>query len=184
MPNSLEGIVTAEIEKLASSNPEFQEALETYVGQYGRDKIKVSAPTRLDGSIDPVAIILGRNCIVTYRDSARKLSGTLGAIELTPGEVYIIGRREPQDSKLIAWSFRMGGVELQEYNSLVDTIPSRVHGVVANFGNEGIIYSDIGSSAGTVLVGESLKLGGPFVRIYDPGLKSANSIKLQRIVTS
>jgi hypothetical protein len=130
-----------------------------------------------------VVLPLGRNCVLTYNDTLEQVKGTLGSVTVSPGEMYVIGRREPQDSKLIAWH-PSGGVELQEYNSSVDTIPSRVHGVFANLGEERIIYTDLGSSAGTILVGQSKNLGGAFVRIYDPGSENKSSIKLQRVFTS
>jgi hypothetical protein len=173
-----------EIERIASSNSDFQEAFETYIQQYGRTKIKLAEPTDLHGSIAPVALILGRNCIVTYNDSTKQLRGDVGSVKVSPKEFYVLGRREPQDAKLVAWN-RSCGTELQEYNSLVDTIPSRVHGILANLDDGGrTIYADLGSSAGSILVGESQNLGGAFVRIYDPGTGSSDSIKLRRIITS
>lgn len=119
------------IEAIAESNQDFKEARETYVQQYGMNKIRYSEPTNLEGSIAPVAVVSGRNCIVTHSDSSRVLKGSLGSISILPDELYVIGRREPQDSKLVAWNTG-GGVELQEYNSLADTIPFRVHGIIAN----------------------------------------------------
>ncbi len=179
----LESLLVDQIERIAASNSDFREAFETYVQQYGREKIRVSEPTDLRDSIDPVALILGRNCIATYSDSAKLLKGSLGSATVSAGEFYILGRREPQDAKLMAWHLA-GGVELQEYNSRVDTIPSRVHGMLANLEVGRTIYCDLGSSAGSVLAGQSPNLGGAFVRIYDPGSGSANSIKFQRIFTS
>ena len=44
--------------------------------------------------------------------------------------MYIIGRREPQDSKLIVWS-SCDAVELETYNARVGTILSRIHAVIA-----------------------------------------------------
>jgi hypothetical protein len=128
-------------------------------------------------------MILGRNCVITYRDSLKQLKGDNGSIKLSTGDCYIIGRREPQDSKLVAWS-RSDGVDLHDYNSQVDTIPSRVHGMIATFDDGRTMYADLGSSAGTILVGQSRNLGGAFVHIYDPGSEDARSIKLQRIFTS
>jgi hypothetical protein len=182
-PPNLDAYVIEKIDEIADSNQDFKEAYETYVQQYGQGKVRFSEPTDLEGSIDPVAVVLGRNCIVTYNDSLKELRGSVGLAHLEPGELYIIGRREPQDSKLVAWNVK-GGVELQEYNSRVDTIPSRVHGFIANLENGSTVYGDLGSSAGTELVGQSPLFGGAFVRIYDPGVQKANSIRLQRIFTS
>jgi len=179
----LNSLVWDQLERIADANPDFREAFETYVQQYGHDKIRASEPTELRGSLVPVVFILGRNCVLTFDDSQRQVKGTLGSVTVSPGEMYVIGRREPQDSKLIAWH-PTGGVELREYNSSVDTIPSRVHGLFANLDEGRMIYTDLGSSAGTILVGQSKNLGGPFVRIYDPGSEDKSSIKLQRIYTS
>ena len=123
LPN-LESYVMGKIGDIAESDQDFKEAYETYVQQYGQDKVRFSEPTDLEGSIDPVAVILGRDCIVTYSDSAKELRGTIGSPRST-GELFIIGRREPQDSKLVVWNTK-GGVDLQEHNSRADTIPSRV----------------------------------------------------------
>lgn len=181
--SDLKSTVLDEIEKVSAANADFQEALDTYVQQYGPDKIRISEATDLSGSIDPVIVVLGRNCIVTYNDSTKQLNGELGSVTLSQKDIFLIGRRQPQDSKLVAWNVA-GAVDLQEYNSRVDTIPSRVHGVLANLEDGRTVYADLGSSAGTVLVGQSRNLGGAFVRIYDSGSEVSNSIKLQRIFTS
>ena len=183
VPPNLKSTVMEKVGAIAESNQDFKEAYETYVQQYGQDKVRFSDLTDLGGSIDPVAIILGRNCIVTYSDIIKELRGTIGAVRIAPGEFFIVGRREPQDSKLVVWNMN-GGVELQEYNSRVDTIPSRVHGFLANLQDGRTVYGDLGSSAGTVLVGQSPLLGGAFVRIYDPSEHKTSSIKIQRISTS
>jgi len=162
--------------------PDFREALDTYILQYGHDKIRVSEPTELRNFVDPVVMIFGRNCVLTYDESSKLLRGSLGTVVVSPGEMYIIGRREPQDSKLVAWN-PSGAVELQEYSSQVDTIPSRIHGLLACPEEGRTIYSDLGSSAGTVLVGQSKNLG-EVVRIYDPGADNLGSIKFQRILTA
>jgi len=183
LSQDLASLVMNQIEAIASSNSDFQEAFETYVQQYGREKIKVSEVTELGSSIDPVVVILGRNCVITYLDSLKQLRGDHGSVRISPGDSFIIGRREPQDSKLVAWN-RSGGVELQEYNSLVDTIPSRIHGIIASLADGQTVYADLGSSARTILAGQSKNLGGAFVRIYDPGSEESKAIKLRRIFTS
>ena len=54
---------------------------------------------------------------------------------------------------------------------MVDTIPSRVHGVFANLADGRTLYADLGSSAGSIIVGQSRELGGAFVRIYRSGFE-------------
>ncbi len=164
-------------------NPDFQEAYDTYLQQYGRGKIALSEPVDLTNSIDPVVLILGRNCAITFSDSTKHLKGSQGGLSFLLNEIYVVGRREPQDSKLVVWSSR-GGIELEEYNSMVDTIPSRVHGVFANLADGRTLYADLGSSAGSIIVGQSRELGGAFVRIYDPGSKESPTIRSDRIFTS
>jgi hypothetical protein len=66
MSKGLEDRVLEEIERLKEANPEFLEAHETYVLQYGKSKININSPTNLGSSIDPVVLVLGRNCVVTY----------------------------------------------------------------------------------------------------------------------
>jgi hypothetical protein len=176
-------LVFEAIERIRETNPDFQEAHDTYLQQYGRTKITLSDPINLTDSIDPVVLILGRNCAVSYKDSIKLLKGSQGELRLEPNEIYIIGRREPQDSKLIIWGTN-AGVEIEEYNSRVDTIPSRVHGALANTDDGKTLYSDLGSSAGSILVGQSPVLGGPFVRIYDPGSRESPAIRSSAIFTA
>jgi hypothetical protein len=181
---NLKAIVLDQIEKLRTRSPEFQEAYDAYVQQYGKDKVNLNEPVNLSGSIDPVVLVLGRNCVVSYLDTSKLLKGSLGSLSLERGEAYIIGRREPQDSKFVAWDTKGRTVELEEYNSRADTIPSRIHGALAYLSNAETLYSDLGSSAGTIVVGQSPIKGGEFVRIYDPGSEKAPSVKFERIFTS
>jgi hypothetical protein len=174
----MDASVFDEIERIKETNLDFQEAYYTYVQQYGKSKIILSEPVNLSNSIDPVVLIIGRNCVVTYSDSQKVLQGTQGKVELRPNEINVIGRRQPQDSKLVIWN-SAGATELEDYNSRVDTIPSRVHGIIANFDGK-ILFADLGSSAGSILVGQSPELGGAFVRIYDPGSKEFPAINLER----
>jgi hypothetical protein len=166
-------------ETIRAANPDLQEAYETYVAQYGKDKITVSDPYNLADTIDPAVLVLGRNCTVFYGDYSKTLKGRLGSVNFKLGEVYIIGRRQPQDSKLVVWSLD-GGVELETYNARVGTILSRIHAAIAFPGEKEVLFTDLGSSAGSVIVGESMKTGS-FVRIYDPGPDKSPSIKLERI---
>lgn len=155
------------ITSLRANYSEFEFAYETYVQEYGADKLNLnSESTDLNGSVDSVAIILGRNCTVFYSDSTKTLRGSLGTIAFKPGSTYIIGRRQPQDQKLVCWG-PDGSVDLEDYNSRTSIIPSRVHGAFV-YTSQGVCFVDLGSSSGTVLVGESSSLG-PFVKAYDPG---------------
>jgi hypothetical protein len=160
--------------------PEFEFAYETYLQEYGADKLNLnSESTDLSGSVDSLAIFLGRNCTVFYSDSNKTLRGSLGTITFKPGSTYIIGRRQPQDQKLACWGPE-GSVDLEEYNSRASIIPSRVHGAFV-YTNEGVCYLDLGSSSGTVVVGDSATLG-PFVKVYDPG-STRHSIRIDRVST-
>ena len=172
------------IEALKESNSSFGNAYETYTDQYGRDVIQVCNPLDLGETVDPVAIILGRNCVVYYYDSRKSLVGSLGSLELDSGIVYIVGRREPQDSKLVAWSPTDGReVELGEYNPSASRIPSRVHSAVMVSSERTVYFTDLCSSAGTIVVGESSR-SGAFVRAYDPGSSKFPTINFERISTT
>ncbi len=179
---SMEGLVMDEIRQIRDANPDFQEAFDTYVQQYGNGKIALSDPIYLGRSIDPVVLVIGRNCVITYSDSQKMLKGTQGNLVLQPKGLYVVGRRQPQDSKLVVWNTK-GGTELEEYNSRVDTIPSRVHGVIGSLEDGNTLYADLGSSAGTILVGQSPALNGAFVRLYDPGSKEFPGINFERKFT-
>jgi hypothetical protein len=181
---NLSEIIFQQIEKVRSANPDFQEAYDNYVQQYGRDKVSVSEPVDLSGSVDPIVLVLGRNCVVSYYDSTKELRGSLGSQRIDRESVYLIGRREPQDSKLISWDPMGNPTELEMYNPRADTIPSRVHGALCYLGDGQVLYSDLGSSAGSVLIGQSSHKGGGFVRIYDPGSEKTPSVQYERVFTS
>jgi len=181
-PTKVKEMVLSGFEKIRAANPDLQEAYETYVAQYGKDKIAVSDPFNLAEIIDPAVLILGRNCTIFYGDYSKSLKGRLGSVNLKLGEVYIIGRRQPQDSKLVVWSSQ-GAVELETYNARVGTILSRIHAAIAFPSEKEVLFTDLGSSAGSVIVGESIKTGG-FVRIYDPSSDKSPSIKIERISTT
>jgi FHA domain len=181
-PTRVKEMVLSGCEKVRAANSDLQEAYETYVAQYGKDKIVVSDPFNLAEIIDPAVLILGRNCTIFYGDYSKSLKGRLGSVNLKLGEVYIIGRRQPQDSKLVVWSSQ-GAVELETYNSRVGTILSRIHAAIVFPSEKEVLFTDLGSSAGSVIAGESIKTGG-FVRIYDPSPNKSPSIKFERISTS
>jgi len=142
----------------------FDHAYQSYTGQYGDNSVKVYAPYKISGTIDPVTIIFGRNTPLSYRDSQRVISGSIGSLKIERGNVYILGRREPPDSKLVCWS-SVGETELEHYDSRVRVIPSRIHaGIISNDDNE-VYFSDLGSTSGSILAGESSK-PGPFIALY------------------
>jgi hypothetical protein len=171
------------IERLRSSNANFQEAYETYVSQYGKEKLRLSKPLNLAGTVNPVALVVGRNCIIFYNDESRTLKGSRGSVQLVEGDVCIIGRREPQDSTLTAWKSDVLQTELEEYNPRVGTIPSRVHCALAFLGESEMVFSDLGSSSGTVVIADRPR-SVPVVRVYDPGSETSPAIRFERVFTS
>ncbi len=172
------------IQELCTSNPNFEHAYDTYTKQYGAEIVVANDPVKLSGTIDPALLIFGRNCAVYYYDSRKELRGSDQGIELVDGTVCIVGRRQPQDSKLVAW---VGGrnleVELGEYNPQVGIIPSRVHGAIVVTNDGDVNYTDLCSSSGTIVVGDLVK-GGPFVRIYDPGTPNMQAVRFERVSMS
>ena len=174
--------VLAGIDRLRGNNPDLQEAYETYVAQYGKEKLTVTEPLNLADTIDPASLILGRNCEISYYDNSKTLKGSLGSVNLQSGEIYVIGRRQPQDSKLVVWGPK-GGIELETYTARVGTILSRLHAAIAFLGEKEVLFTDLGSSAGSVIVGDSVKKGA-FVRVYDPGTDKLPLIKFERIQTA
>lgn len=179
---SVKEVVLAQIEKIYAANPDFQEAYETYIAQYGKDKIAFSEPLNLANTVDPASLILGRNCTIFYNDYSKTLKGSLGSLELKAGEVYIIGRREPQDSKLVTWSLG-GGVELETYTARVGIIVSRIHAAIVFLNEKEVLFMDLGSSAGSVIAGDFVSKGA-FVKVYDPGTEKQPMIKFERIFTT
>ena len=174
--------IDAVIERLRVKYPDFEHAYDTYTQQYGKSIVTVNEPVKLNDAIDPVILILGRNCVISYYDSKKELEGSEGRIELKVGSTCIIGRRQPQDSKLIAWTPE-GEVELGDYNPRAGTIPSRVHGAIVMLSENEVYFTDLCSSSGTILVGDSSR-GGQFVKIYDPGAPSFSAIKIDRVSMS
>ena len=175
--------ISSSMRDLRASNSDFDFALETYVQQYGEDKISLEAkPINLARSIDPVSLIFGRNCTVQYSDSSKALHGNLGRIELKRGQIGFLGRRQPQDQKLVCWTTEGEEIDLTEYNSRASIIPSRVHGALNYEDDDHVFFLDLGSSSGSVIVGESPSLG-PFVRVYDPG-ENFPSINFERVILS
>ena len=167
---------------LRTSNPDFEYAYETYSQQYGPSKIVFDSEClNLSGTVDPAILIFGRNCVLRYHDSSKRLSGMLGSVTLEKDKSYVIGRREPQDQVVVCWSSKGDEVDLAEYNSETSIIPSRVHGAFSHLPGEEICYTDLGSSSGTVIIGESLR-EGPFIRIYEPE-RSASALRIRKTLT-
>jgi hypothetical protein len=142
----------------------FEEAYSSYTAQYGEEAVRVHEPFKISETIDPVIIVLGRTTTLFYRDSRRTLAGSLGSIELERGVLYILGRREPLDSKLVVWS-RKGENELEQYDSRVRVVPSRIHGVLFSSEDGEVLFDDLGSSSGSILAGETKK-PEPFITLY------------------
>jgi len=142
----------------------FDESFSGYTGQYGEGVVKVYEPFKLSGTIDPVVIILGRTTSLFYKDSRRLLSGSLNSVLIESGNVYVIGRREPPDSKLIVWSAKEEN-EVEQYDSRIRVIPSRIHAAIFALEDGTVLFSDLGSSSGSILAGETSK-PEPFITLY------------------
>lgn len=142
----------------------FEEAYASYTAQYGDDAIRVHEPFKISETIDPVIIVLGRTTPLFYRDSRRTLGGSLGSLKIDEGMVYILGRRETLDSKLVVWSVR-DEFEIEQFDSRVRIVPSRIHAAI--FGSEGgeVLFDDLGSSSGSILAGET-NTPEPFITLY------------------
>ncbi len=174
--------LNAAIESLRSGNSNFEHAYDTYIQQYGKDAISVNETLSLSGTIDSVVLAFGQTRFIRFNDQTKELTGTLGSFSLASDGVYIVGRRQPQDSKLIVWNPRDNSeTELEEYDARSSYIPSRIHGVIIS-SSEGVSFTDLSSSAGTIIFGE-LKEGGPFVTLYDPGSESFPRFKINKIQT-
>ena len=142
----------------------FDDAYRSYTDQYGDHSVKNYQPCKISGTIDPVIIILGRTTPLFYRDSRKVISGSIGSLTVERGNVYILGRREPPDSKLVGWSLG-GETELEQYDSRVRVIPSRIHAAIYGNDDHEIYFSDLGSTSGSILAGESAK-PEPFITLY------------------
>jgi hypothetical protein len=161
---SLQGNLATVTDRMRKKYASFDHAFSSYVGQYGDNAIKVHEPFKISDTIDPVVVILGRTTPLFYRDSKRLLTGSLGSVNVENGNVYILGRREPPDSKLIVWSHDAEH-EVEEYDSRVRILPSRIHAAVFGGENGEVLFADLGSSSGSILAGESQK-PEPFITLY------------------
>ena len=158
--------------------PSFDEAYSTYLAQYG-NVVKVHEPYKISGTIDSVIIILGRTTSLFYKDSRHVLSGRLASVALEKDQVYLLGRRKTPDSKLLIWS-RNEETEIEHYDSRVRILPSRLHAAIFSMGPEEVYFTDLGSSSGSVLVGESTK-PEPFIVLYGFDMPSAPSLDVHRV---
>jgi hypothetical protein len=162
--SSLQSKITTVVDEFRKKYQSFDEAFSSYTGQYGEAAVKVYEPFRISETIDPVSIILGRTTSLFYKDSRRQLSGSLTTVSIERGGVYIMGRREPPDSKLVVWSPKEES-EVEQYDSRVRIIPSRIHAAIFGLEDGGVLFSDLGSSSGSILAGETSK-PEPFITVY------------------
>jgi pSer/pThr/pTyr-binding forkhead associated (FHA) protein len=162
--NSLQSRLEKVTENFRNTHPSFDDAYTSYTIEYGENSIKVHEPFKISQTIDPVTIILGRNTPLTYRDSKHMLTGGMNSISIEPNETYILGRRTETESMfLLVWSGK-AETEITQYDSHVRTIPSRIHAAIFTDRND-VFYTDLGSSSGSILAGETTK-PEPFVALY------------------
>jgi hypothetical protein len=82
----------------------------------------MNEPMNLSNMVDPAILILGRNCSLEYRETTEWKPGLYRSLERDV--VYLFGRREPQDSRLVARTSDSSSVlDLTEYNPMADTNP-------------------------------------------------------------
>jgi hypothetical protein len=160
---SIQSRLKTAIENIRQKHESFDEAYRSYTGQYGEGSVKAYDPCKISGTIDPVIIVLGRTTTLFYRDSKRLLSGSQNSITLESENVYILGRRQRLDSKLVVWS-QKDEVEIEQFDSRVRVVPSRIHGSILQLGNE-VYFTDLGSSSGSIVAGETQK-PEPFITLY------------------
>jgi len=162
--SSLKSKLGTVVDDFRKKYPSFDESFSSYTGQYGEGAVKVYEPFKLSDTIDPVVIVLGRTTSLFYKDSRRLLSGSLNSIPIESGNVYVMGRREPPDSKLIVWSAKEES-EVEQYDSRTRIIPSRIHAAIFALEDGAVLFADLGSSSGSILAGETSK-PEPFITLY------------------
>lgn len=162
--SSLESKLGIVVNGFRKKYPSFDESFSTYSGQYGEGAVRVYEPFKVSDTIDPVVIILGRTTPLFYKDSRRLLSGSLNSVTIESGNVYVMGRREPPDSKLIVWSAKEES-EVEQYDSRIRIIPSRIHAAIFALEDGTVLFADLGSSSGSILAGETSK-PEPFITLY------------------
>jgi len=142
----------------------FEEAYSSYTAQYGEDSVRVHEPFKISNTIDPVVIVLGSTTPLFYIASRRTLNGSLSSIDVHKGVLYILGRREPLDSKLIVWSEEAES-EVERFDSRVRIVPSRIHAAILGHESGDVLFDDLGSSSGSILAGETRE-PEPFITLY------------------
>ncbi len=162
--SSLQSKLETVLEEFRKKYPSFDEAFSSYTAQYGEKAVKVYEPFEISETIDPVVIILGRTTPLFYKNSRRLLSGSQSSIAIERGNLYVMGRREPPDSKLVVWSPKEES-EVEQYDSRVRIIPSRVHAAIFGLEDGEVLFADLGSSSGSILAGETSK-PEPFITLY------------------
>jgi len=162
--SSFQQKLTESINLFRDKYPTFEEAYSSYTAQYGGDSVRVHEPFRISDTIDPVVIVLGRTTTLFYLNSRRTLNGSLSSIGIQKGVLYILGRREPLDSKLIVWS-KDAENEVERFDSRVRIVPSRIHAAILGSENGDVLFDDLGSSSGSILAGETKK-PEPFITLY------------------
>ena len=143
--------------------PDFDEAYISSIGQYGKDSVRVYDLFPIDDVLDPLVIIIGGNATIAYHSEAKTVTGDLGTCNLRTDGIYVIGRREPQDSKLMIWG-PQEEVEISNYNPLFSVIPSRIHAAFLLTDNRQGFFTDLGSSSKSIVVGENKT--GSFLLVY------------------
>jgi hypothetical protein len=174
---NLQARLLAGIREFRSKYASFDEAFRSYTGQYGENAVKVHEPVKISETIDPVIIVLGRTTPLFYRNSKRTLSGTLSSLTVERGQLHILGRHEPADSKLVVWS-NAGEFEIEQYDSRVRIIPSRIHAAIFGSDDGEVLFTDLGSSSGSILAGETAK-PEPFIVLY-----STASVGIRKVTIS
>jgi hypothetical protein len=162
--SNLQTRLLSSIDACRKKYPSFDEAYKSYTDQYGVESVKVYEPFKINETIDPVIIIIGRTTPLFYRDSKRMLAGSLGSLTIEKGQTYILGRRKSLDSKLVVWS-ATEEIEIEHYDSRVRIVPSRVHAAVFALEGDDVLFADLGSSSGSILAGETAK-PEPFITLY------------------
>jgi len=178
---SLQAKLLTTIEIIRTKYSSFDEALTSYKGQYGENAVKAHEPIKISGTIDPVIIILGRTTPLFFRDARRTLSGSLSSVTIDPDSVYILGRHKTLDSKLVVWSAKQE-VEVEHYDARIRIVPSRIHAAIFGLQNGDVLFSDLGSSAGSVIVGETQK-PEPFVTLYVTPKANIQTVNLEQKYT-
>jgi len=174
---SFQDKLTDSINLLREKYPAFEEAHSSYVAQYGEQSVTAHEPFKISETIDPVIILLGRTVPLFYRDSRRTLIGSLSSVEIEKGFIYILGRREPLDSKLIVWSSK-GESEVERFDSRVRIVPSRIHAAILGAEGGEVLFDDLGSSSGSILAGETRK-PDPFITLYSTPRVGIHRVELK-----